>query len=127
MPPRSPLPALIALALLAAPFALSDGVTGTALLLRLLRALGAMSRYDGRVPLRVWTLPMAALTDNKIRIRLKAYDHQSIEQAAREIVKGWAQGRFEIHFPKRFTLWLKALTHVSDAMYFRAIRRSTGL
>ncbi len=49
------------------------------------------------------------------------------EQAAQEILKGWAQGRFEIHFPKRFTLWLKALTHVSDAMYFRAIRRSTGL
>jgi small subunit ribosomal protein S10 len=30
---------------------------------------------------------MAALTDNKIRIRLKAYDHGSIEQAAREIVE----------------------------------------
>ncbi|HEV2773885.1 MAG TPA: 30S ribosomal protein S10 [Thermoleophilaceae bacterium] len=30
---------------------------------------------------------MAALTDNKIRIRLKAYEHGSIEQAAREIVE----------------------------------------
>ncbi|MBA3398825.1 MAG: 30S ribosomal protein S10 [Acidimicrobiia bacterium] len=30
---------------------------------------------------------MAALTDNKIRIRLKAYDHGSIETAAREIVE----------------------------------------
>jgi small subunit ribosomal protein S10 len=30
---------------------------------------------------------MAALADNKIRIRLKAYDPQSIEQAAREIVE----------------------------------------
>ncbi|MGY4827231.1 SDR family NAD(P)-dependent oxidoreductase [Sphaerotilaceae bacterium SBD11-9] len=49
------------------------------------------------------------------------------EQAAQAILKGWGQGRFEIHFPKRFTLWLKALTHLSDAMYFRAIRRSTGL
>jgi NAD(P)-dependent dehydrogenase (short-subunit alcohol dehydrogenase family) len=49
------------------------------------------------------------------------------EQAAQEILKGWAQGRFEIHFPKRFTLCLKALTHVSDALYFRAIRWSTGL
>ncbi|WOB08801.1 SDR family NAD(P)-dependent oxidoreductase [Piscinibacter gummiphilus] len=49
------------------------------------------------------------------------------EQAAEEILKGWAQGRFEIHFPKRFTLCLKALTHVSDALYFRAIRWSTGL
>jgi small subunit ribosomal protein S10 len=30
---------------------------------------------------------MASLTQNKIRIRLKAYDHGSIEQAAREIVE----------------------------------------
>ncbi len=30
---------------------------------------------------------MAALTDNRIRIRLKAYDHGSIETAAREIVE----------------------------------------
>ena len=31
------------------------------------------------------------------------------EQAAQEIIDGWEAGRFEIHFPKRFTLWLKAL------------------
>ena len=30
---------------------------------------------------------MAALTQNKIRIRLKAYDHSAIEAAAREIVE----------------------------------------
>ena len=30
---------------------------------------------------------MAALTQNKIRIRLKAYDHSAIETAAREIVE----------------------------------------
>ena len=30
---------------------------------------------------------MATLTQNKIRIRLKAYDHSSIETAAREIVE----------------------------------------
>lgn len=51
----------------------------------------------------------------------------SPEQAAREIVKGWARGQFEVHFPKRFTLWLKALSHVGDALYFRAVRRGTGL
>ena len=49
------------------------------------------------------------------------------ERAARDIVAGWEAGRFEIHFPKRFTLWLKALSFVSDAMYFRAMRRVTGL
>lgn len=30
-------------------------------------------------------------------------------QAAQAIVAGWAKGKFEIHFPKRFTLWLKTL------------------
>ena len=49
------------------------------------------------------------------------------EQAAQEILKGWAEGDFEIHFPKRFTLWLKALSHVGDWLYFKAIRRATGL
>ena len=48
-------------------------------------------------------------------------------EAAQEIVAGWEAGRFEIHFPKRFTLWLKALSHVGDALYFKAIRRATGL
>lgn len=48
-------------------------------------------------------------------------------EAAQEIVTGWEAGRFEIHFPKRFTLWLKALSHVGDALYFKAIRRATGL
>ncbi len=47
--------------------------------------------------------------------------------AAQEIVAGWEAGRFEIHFPKRFTLWLKALGHLGDALYFKAIRRATGL
>jgi NAD(P)-dependent dehydrogenase (short-subunit alcohol dehydrogenase family) len=51
----------------------------------------------------------------------------SPEQAAREIMRGWAQGNFEIHFPKRFTLGLKFLSHVGDGLYFRAIRRMTGL
>mgnify|MGYP001805988664 CR=1 FL=1 len=48
-------------------------------------------------------------------------------QAAEEMLKGWQAGAFEIHFPKRFTLWLKMLSHVGDAFYFRAIRRVTGL
>jgi NAD(P)-dependent dehydrogenase (short-subunit alcohol dehydrogenase family) len=47
--------------------------------------------------------------------------------AAREIIAGWQAGRFEIHFPKRFTLWLKALRLLGDGAYFAAIRRSTGL
>ena len=49
------------------------------------------------------------------------------EQAAHEIVDGWRAGTFEIHFPKRFTLWLQALRHLSDGLYFRAVRRATRL
>jgi len=48
-------------------------------------------------------------------------------QAADEIVRGWASGTFEIHFPKRFTRWVKALSHLGDALYFKAVRRVTGL
>ncbi len=51
----------------------------------------------------------------------------SPEQAAEEILAGWAAGRFEIHFPKRFTRWMKALGLLGDGMYFKAVRRGTGL
>lgn len=47
------------------------------------------------------------------------------EQAAREILSGWADGRFEIHFPRRFTLWLKALRMLPYGGYFRATRHFT--
>ncbi|MDI1258097.1 SDR family NAD(P)-dependent oxidoreductase [Aquabacterium sp.] len=47
------------------------------------------------------------------------------EQAAAEIVSGWHAGRFEIHFPWRFTLWLKLLRHLPHAWYFPAISRIT--
>ena len=33
------------------------------------------------------TTELAAITQNKIRIRLKAYDHSAIETAAKEIVE----------------------------------------
>ena len=49
------------------------------------------------------------------------------EQAALAIVRGWEAGDFEIHFPKRFTLWMKALRHLGYGAYFAAVRRSTGL
>jgi NAD(P)-dependent dehydrogenase (short-subunit alcohol dehydrogenase family) len=48
-------------------------------------------------------------------------------EAADEIMRGWRAGHFEIHFPKRFTLWLKALRLAPARLYFAAIRRSTGL
>lgn len=45
------------------------------------------------------------------------------EQAAQAILKGWALGAFEIHFPKRFTLWLKALRILPNRLFFQLVRR----
>ena len=51
----------------------------------------------------------------------------SAEEAARHIVEGWQAGEFEMHFPRRFTAWVKALSHLGEGLYFRAVRRVTGL
>ncbi|MBP6903317.1 MAG: SDR family NAD(P)-dependent oxidoreductase [Burkholderiaceae bacterium] len=48
------------------------------------------------------------------------------DAAAAAILRGWAAGSFEIHFPKRFTRLLKALRPFPDALYFGAVRRATG-
>jgi NAD(P)-dependent dehydrogenase (short-subunit alcohol dehydrogenase family) len=47
------------------------------------------------------------------------------QQAARAILKGWAGGAFEIHFPKRFTLWLKLLQLIPYRIYFALVGRAT--
>lgn len=44
------------------------------------------------------------------------------EVAAQEILRGLARGDFEMHFPKRFTLWLKGLRHLPYSAYFAAVR-----
>ena len=49
------------------------------------------------------------------------------EQAAQEILDGWAKGKFEIHFPKRFTWVMKALALLPQSLYFPIIRKFTGL
>ena len=45
------------------------------------------------------------------------------EQAAQEILNGWARGEFEIHFPKRFTRWMKALQLLPYSAFFAATLR----
>ena len=45
------------------------------------------------------------------------------DQAAQAILRGWASGEFEIHFPKRFTLWLKALRIMPNRLFFQLARR----
>ena len=49
------------------------------------------------------------------------------DEAAREIVAGIEAGRFEIHFPKRFTRLLKLLNLLPYRAYFPLVHRITGL
>lgn len=44
-------------------------------------------------------------------------------QAAQAILQGWARGRFEIHFPRRFTFWMKMLRCLPYTAYFALTRR----
>ena len=44
-------------------------------------------------------------------------------QAAQAILQGWARGQFEIHFPRRFTFWLKVLRCLPYTAYFALTRR----
>lgn len=46
----------------------------------------------------------------------------TVDEAARHILKGFAAGAFEIHFPKRFTGWLKTLRLLPYSVYFSLIR-----
>ncbi len=43
-------------------------------------------------------------------------------QAATAILRGWARGAFEIHFPRRFTLWLKLLRILPNRLYLLLVR-----
>jgi NAD(P)-dependent dehydrogenase (short-subunit alcohol dehydrogenase family) len=47
------------------------------------------------------------------------------DEAAREMLRGWEQGRFEIHFPRRFSRFLKFLRWLPDRLYFALVWRGT--
>ena len=49
------------------------------------------------------------------------------EQSAQAILRGWAEGGFEIHFPRRFTLAMKLLRLLPFRLYRGVVRRFTGL
>jgi NAD(P)-dependent dehydrogenase (short-subunit alcohol dehydrogenase family) len=51
----------------------------------------------------------------------------SPEEAAKAMLAGWSEGLFDIHFPKRFTAWLKLLRLLPYRVYFALVRRFTGL
>lgn len=49
------------------------------------------------------------------------------ETAAQAMLRGWARGDFDIHYPKRFTRVMHLLRLLPYRLYFPAIRRFTGL
>lgn len=49
------------------------------------------------------------------------------QQAADAILHGLARGRFDIHFPRRFTLALKLAAHLPYRLYFWLAHKVTGL
>jgi short-subunit dehydrogenase len=49
------------------------------------------------------------------------------EEAARQMILGYESGDFEIHFPRAFTRQLKFMRHLPYSIYFKLIKRSTGL
>lgn len=51
----------------------------------------------------------------------------SAEAAAGATLAGIAAGRFEVHYPRRFTRWLKLLRVVPYPLQFWAVRKITGL
>jgi short-subunit dehydrogenase len=51
----------------------------------------------------------------------------SADSAAQATLEGIAAGCFEIHFPKRFTRWLKLLRVLPYPLQFWAVRKITGL
>lgn len=50
----------------------------------------------------------------------------SASQAAEATLAGISAGRFEIHYPRRFTLWLKFARLLPYRLYFALVRRVTG-
>jgi NAD(P)-dependent dehydrogenase (short-subunit alcohol dehydrogenase family) len=48
-------------------------------------------------------------------------------EAARRMLRGWSAGRFEIHFPRRFTYPMKLLSILPFGVYQALVRRGTGV
>jgi len=51
----------------------------------------------------------------------------SADEAAEATLAGIGAGRFEVHYPRRFTLWLKFARLLPYRLYFALVRRVTGL
>ena len=68
-----------------------------------------------------------------VQTPLTAQNHFSMpalitpDLAATAMLDGWARGAFDIHYPKRFTRWMKLLRLLPYRAYFPTVRRFTGL
>lgn len=93
----------------------------------------AMRATSLDLDLRPHGLGVSVVNPGFVQTALTAQNHfrmpalVSPADAAQAIVQGWAKGEFEIHFPKRFTHWLKLLRLLPYRWYFAAVRRTTGL
>ena len=65
--------------------------------------------------------PLTAGNDFKMPVLISA------TTAAHELVRGIERGEFNIHFPKRFTNWLRLLRLLPYRWYFWLIHKVTGL
>ena len=77
------------------------------------RGIGVSVIHPGFV-----STPMTAQNDFRMPAEISA------GQAARAMLAGWAAGEFEIHFPKRFTRFMKALRLLPDSLYFNLVSRT---
>ena len=48
------------------------------------------------------------------------------DEAARQMLRGWARGEFEIHFPKRFTRIMKMLSFLPFGIYQAVVRKASA-
>jgi short-subunit dehydrogenase len=51
----------------------------------------------------------------------------SPQEAAEQMLRGFRRGQFEIHFPKRFTRFMKLLRLLPYRLFFPLVHRITGL
>lgn len=65
--------------------------------------------------------PLTAQNDFKMPALISA------AQAAQALLRGLAQGQFEITFPRRFTYWLKFMRLLPYRLYFYLVHKMTGL
>lgn len=96
-------------------------------------AWGIFTDRGGKVVLRDQRIGVSLICPGFVATRLTAQNQFAMpalitpEQSAKAILDGWAEGRFQIHFPRRFTLAMKLLRLLPFRLYRGVVRRFTGL